>query len=794
MNKRVLGIVLMAAAAAGAVAAVVWWRPFSPGGPGQEGDRTGQYAGTASCRPCHEEFYKLWAPSHHGKAMQPFTAEFAQEELTPQEDEIAIGEKKYRAEFADGAGRVVQTGPDGEKTYPMQHVLGGKNVYYFLTPMERGRLQVLPVAYDVRSKRWYDMAASGLRHVEGGPPDSPLPWTDPAFTFNTACFSCHVSQLATNYDPVTDTYRTVWAEPGINCETCHGPAAEHVRVCEAAPEGEPPLDLKIIQTGTFTHDQHNDTCSPCHAKMMPLTMTFRPGDRYFDHYDLVTLEDPDFYPDGRDLGENYTLTSWRHSPCAQSGQLNCTHCHTSSGRNRFTGENANRACLPCHAERVQNPQKHTNHPPDKGAWRCISCHMPTTRFAGMMRSDHSMRPPTPATMIRFKSPVACKTCHTKPEHDAAWLDKQVRKWRTRDYQAPVLARGELIDAARKQNWSKLDAMLAYITGQGREEIFATGLIRLLVSCRDGRKWPAILKAMNDPSPLVRSAAATALVDCPTEEARDALLKAAGDDYRVVRIRAAGALAGYPRHLLTSDDRKRLDRATKEFEASMSCRPDDWASHYNMGNYRSTLGDVPGALTSYRTAVKLRPDALPPLVNASMIYAQQGNMPEAERLLSRAAQLAPANAAVNFNLGLLLAGKGDVARAEKHLRAALKADPTFTEAAYNLSILLSKDRMPEAIRFCRKAAELQPNSPKYAYTLGFFLHQSGDADGAIRVLTKLIGTNPAQGDAYGLLGMIYEKQGKIEQARDVYRRATVNMALPTPDRLRFQKQMQSLPRK
>jgi len=40
-----------------------------------------------------------------------------------------------------------------------------------------------------------------------------------------------------------------------------------------------------------------------------------------DHYDLAALEHPDFYPDGRDLGENYTYTLWLMSPCVQSGRL-----------------------------------------------------------------------------------------------------------------------------------------------------------------------------------------------------------------------------------------------------------------------------------------------------------------------------------------------------------------------------------------------------------------------------------------------------------------------------------------
>ena len=36
-------------------------------------------AGSASCRECHEAFYKLWATSRHGLAMQPFTPKFAKD-------------------------------------------------------------------------------------------------------------------------------------------------------------------------------------------------------------------------------------------------------------------------------------------------------------------------------------------------------------------------------------------------------------------------------------------------------------------------------------------------------------------------------------------------------------------------------------------------------------------------------------------------------------------------------------------------------------------------------------------
>jgi len=182
--------------------------------------KTTGYAGSVSCRECHEKFYQLWSTSRHGLAMQPYTAEFACKELTPQGNEIKIGNSSYRADLSGSTGFVREREAGRGKRYRIEQALGGKNVYYFLTPFEKGRLQTLPVAYDVQKKEWFDTAASGIRHFPGGQAGQKVEWKDPAYTFNTSCYGCHVSQLSTNYDLKTDTYKTTWAEPGINCETC----------------------------------------------------------------------------------------------------------------------------------------------------------------------------------------------------------------------------------------------------------------------------------------------------------------------------------------------------------------------------------------------------------------------------------------------------------------------------------------------------------------------------------------------------------------------------------------------
>jgi hypothetical protein len=191
--------------------------------------------------------------------------------------------------------------------------------------------------------------------------------------------------------------------------------------------------------------------------------------------------------------------------------------------------------------------------------------------------------------MAYTSPNACNLCHT--DKDAGWADKFVREWRTRDYQVPVLKRAALIDGARKRDWKQLPAMIDYITSNARDEVFATSLIRMVPSSGDPRVAPALIKAMKDPSPLVRGAAANALQSVQTRETVQALVAATSDESRIVRVRAAASLAAYPSLPLNEDDKRSIEAANKEYLASLAARPDQWSSHYNLGNYYLNRNDL-----------------------------------------------------------------------------------------------------------------------------------------------------------------------------------------------------------
>jgi tetratricopeptide (TPR) repeat protein len=560
-----------------------------------------------------------------------------------------------------------------------------------------------------------------------------------------------VSQLSTNYDAKTDTYHTTWREPGINCETCHGPATEHNKIAKATAKDQPLPELRIMQTSTMTTEQRNDLCASCHAKAAPLTAEFRPQDRFYDSFDLVTLEDPDYYADGRDLGENYTLTSWSMSPCANSGKIDCMHCHTSSGRYRFGGEKPNSACLPCHEDKVGDPTRHTHHGAGGEGSKCISCHMPMTSFARMNRSDHSMLPPAPALTIAHKSPNACNLCHK--DKDARWADTVVRHWRERDYQAPLLKRAALVEAARRRQWARLPEMLSYIISPGHDAIFATSLIRLIPPTQGPEVGTALLKAVKDTSPLVRGAAARALGQVATPESLQALIDATGDDYRLVRVRAAAGIAALPQVSVPPAYQAQVVRASDEYLASITCRPDQWTSHYDLGNYYLNRRETEKAVASYQAALKHDPRAIMPMVNISIAYAQTGEIDKAEEMLQKALRLDPDGAAANLNMGLLKAQRNDLQAAERYLKAAFRADPRMAQAAYNLCIIAGTQRVGEAVSWCRKASTLRPDDPKYAYTLAFYLSRKGETAEAVRILRGLLKKHPQYKDAETLLGAL-----------------------------------------
>ncbi len=418
--------------------------------------------------------------------------------------------------------------------------------------------------------------------------------------------------------------------------------------------------------------------------------------------------------------------------------------------------------------------------------------MPMTEFGRMRRSDHSMRPPSPAAADAFESPVACLLCHT--EHDAAWAAGQVEAWHPEStWQARIVGEGRLVQAARNGKWEQLPDMLDALRSGRLDPVVTTSLVRLLGNCPDGAKWPVLRQSLAHASPLVRGAAALSLADDVAAEAtRTALLDALDDDYRLVRIQAATAVNRLPRERIPVAYHEAFDAAVAELQTSFRVQPDAWGGHYNEGNFHVDRGDSESALASYRRAIELRGDVVMPYVNAAMVASRMGRLQESVELLKKACEVEPGHPAVNFNLGLALAEQGALAESERHLEAAMKDESVRAQAAYNLAILVSKRDMARAIELCGTAAGSDALSPRYAYTQAFFLKDAGREGEAITVLQATVKAHPSHTESWMLLGNLYEASGRKEDALDHYRAMRDNAALGMPARQHANRRLASLP--
>ena len=738
-----------------------------------------EFSGSESCIECHAKFYELWQPSYHGQAMMQVNAEFIARHQLPDSQPIEVEGHVFSVEFQDSA--MVMYERDGDKlveTYKILWAMGGHNVYCFLTPFEKGKLQNIPLAYDANGKTWFNYPESGVRHFgDDYPEDEALPWKDAMYAFNTGCYSCHISQLSTNFDLTTETYHTTWREAGINCETCHGPAGEHVRIFKSMKEGEEPEDIGLIVTKTFSQEQNNDACAPCHAKMSPITPSYTPGDKYFDNYNITTLEDLDFYPDGRSLGENYTMTEWMMSPCIEKSELHCVTCHTSSGRDR-NRDNPNNSCLQCHTAMAENIQAHTGHKPEAGL-TCLSCHMPKREFVGrFLRSDHSFRPPMPEATIRFGSPNACNQCHT--DKSPEWANQIVKARPNGNYQDETLKWAQLMKEARNQDWTNIDKMYKTITNPETNEVIANSLIRLLNNCTLDSKTDVLLNALDNQSELVRSSAAYGLSGVLTSEVKNALLKACEDEIRLVRIQAANAILAFPEDSFTAEQLAVIKKSENEYVISMTSRLDNWSNHYNLGIYHQNRGNVNEALNSFETAARLYPESLMPLINSSVLYSYIGNPAKAEENLKKAIEIDPENEAANLNLGLLMAEQGKMAEAEQALKTAIRVNPEQAVAAYNLSVITAKRNIAEAVSYAEMAAKASPSEPKYVYTLAYYQVENNQQTEAVKTLKTLIQGNPLYLNAISFLADIYIREGKNQEALKLYEQTLKNEGLQEQD--------------
>jgi tetratricopeptide (TPR) repeat protein len=696
------------------------------------------FVGGEVCGPCHTAAFERWKGSHHDLAMQPAD----ETSVLGDFDGAQFTHFGVRSSFfrRDGKFFARTDGPDGElRDYEIAYVFGFDPLQQYLIAFPGGRLQALSVSWDSRpesegGQRWFHLYPD-----EAIPHGDVLHWTGPNQNWNFMCADCHSTRLQKNYLAGEERYETRWEEINVSCEACHGPGSAHVAWAndraESGADDHLGDDLRNANNG-LTVDLRNDgiwrfdsdarvarrtpekgadaqidTCGRCHARRSVLHPEPVRGQSLADTHRTAFLDESLYYADGQILEEVYVWGSFLQSRMHAMGVV-CSDCHDPHALQ--LPEDPDLICLGCHRADLYAVPDHHHHKWESVGSSCVACHMLARTYMGVdLRHDHSFRVPRPDLTVAIGTPNTCTDCHA--DQSAEWSAEAAERW----YGAERFAKlhyGQILQAGR-EGAPGASRALAELAGEPTAPaIVRATALRLLPP--QPQTADAVRRGLGDADPLVRVAALEAAENLEPRLRLKLARQLLSDPVLAVRIQAARTMILIPAQLLDPSDRARLERPLAEYRAAQMENADRPEARLNLAVLAIALGEPELARAEYETALRLGPWFVPAYVNLADLHRQAQRDDEAERVLRTGLARVGDSAELFHALGLTLVRQG---------------------------------RAPAAMAELARAAELAPESPRYAYVYGIALHSAGEVERARGVLDDAYRRHP--GDRSLLTGLV-----------------------------------------
>jgi len=723
--------------------------------------RVATFAGSRKCLDCHKTEYDRWQNSLHDRAMDVANDETVLGDFNDVNIEFhGITTRFYRK----GDKFLVDTqGPDGKMgEFEITHTFGWFPLQQYLVPFPGGRLQCLPIAWDVKAKKWYHLYPDAPID-----PDDWLYWTNAGQNWNGMCAECHSTNLKKNYDIQNDSYQTTWSEIDVSCEACHGPASHHVQWAEL-PEMARPQTANyelVVRVKDMDSRQQVELCAPCHSRRAILGDYTHAEPELLDSM-LPSLLTPGLYfTDGQILEEVYVYGSFTQSKMYRRN-VRCSDCHDVHSIKKVKEGNA--LCLQCHRASIYDTKTHHFHKRkgEKGeaikstdgkvlfdvgsGAECVQCHMPERPYMGIdYRADHSFRIPRPDLSIKLGTPNACNRCHTDNTHQ--WSDQYITKWYgpgRRAHYGIIIAEGRKGSPMAHKDLIKLASDPLYPV------IVRSTALSLLAAYPSKETTRAYESALMDDEALIRRTAVDHLNVSDRKRQTTLLASMLYDPVKAVRMEAARRMTEISDPQLDRNQKMVFQTSLDEYQKSMEYSADFAFGRYNLANLYVALKQPQKAVENYRAAIKIDHLFYPAKVNLAMLYNETGQNDKGEILLREVATSHPELYEVQYSLGLLLAEEKKYAEAAKYLDLAARGMPARARIHYNLGLLLQHlERDSDAEVSLLRAKGLEPDNLDYLYALADFYLKRKKLRKAGNIAEEMKARHPSQRIGQDILNLI-----------------------------------------
>jgi predicted CXXCH cytochrome family protein len=722
------------------------------------------FVGSKKCIDCHKKAYDKWQNSLHDHAM-----DVADETTVLGDFDNAVFEihgttsRFYRK---DGKFFVYTQGPNSKMAeFEVTHTFGWYPLQQYLVPFPNGRLQCLPIAWDVREKKWYH-----LYPKEPLDPKDWLYWVNAGQNWNGMCAECHSTNLKKNYDLNTDAYKTTWSDIDVGCEACHGPGSRHVDWAEMPDMARPQVENYelVVKTSGIKSRELVELCAPCHSRRAALSDYTHAEPDLLDSMLPTLITEEMYFADGQILEEVYVYGSFTQSKMYHR-DVRCNDCH--DVHSVKLAKEGNDLCLQCHKTYEYNTGEHHFHKKkdEKGepirsaegkvlfdvgtGAECVQCHMPGRRYMGIdYRPDHSFRIPRPDLSVKIGTPDACIRCHV--DKTSQWSDETITKWYgpgRRQHYGPIIDAGRKRQPAARKN-------LVRLAGDPLYPVIVRATALALLSAYPGEDSAQAKElALMDDEALIRRTAVESLHASDRNKLAKLITPLLYDPVKAVRIEAARRLVEEPSKQLDSNQQKIFQEALKEFETSMEYSADFAFGRYNLGNLYAALNRPEESIQNYRAAIKIDGLFYPAKVNLAMLYNKRGEKDKAEVLLREVTAAHPQMHEIAYSLGLLLTELKKYDHAVVYLEKAARGMSEYARVHYNLGLLLQYlQRDADAETAMLKALGLETDNMDYLYALADHYMKRGKLQKAKDIAEKMVAKHPGQRIGHELLEVIEKK--------------------------------------
>lgn len=267
-----------------------------------------QYVGSVKCASCHKQIYDTFMKSGH-----------------PWKLSKVVNNKPPHLPFTQ-----IPSPPEGYTWSDISYVIGG----YAWKARFMDKKGYIITGADQNAKTQWNFANPIVGKEAGW-----VPYNPGKKEMKYDCGPCHTTgyRPTGNQDNLPGIVGT-WAEPGIQCEACHGPGSLHV----ANPYG---IKLQVVRD--------SELCAKCHRRGAVEMVNAKGG--FIEHHEQ--------YEELFQSKHVILKCSICHDPHAGVKQLReagnpttrtqCTNCHYEKARNQSDAHKAMEvACIECHMPRV----------------------------------------------------------------------------------------------------------------------------------------------------------------------------------------------------------------------------------------------------------------------------------------------------------------------------------------------------------------------------------------------------------------------------------------------------------